>query len=60
LAADEKPAKEIGALLKISRKTVDNDLRTIRQKFGKKKMVGILKLAVSKGILPVEVLMGCR
>jgi DNA-binding NarL/FixJ family response regulator len=30
LAADEKAAKEIGSLLKISPKTVSNDLNTIR------------------------------
>jgi DNA-binding NarL/FixJ family response regulator len=57
LAADEKATKEIGSLLKISPKTVSNDLNTIRRKFRKENMVGILKLAVSKGILPVEELM---
>jgi two-component system nitrate/nitrite response regulator NarL len=57
LVADEKSVDEMATLLKISRKTVDNDLYAIRRKFGKKNRVGILKVAVSKGILPVEALM---
>jgi hypothetical protein len=36
-------------LLKISKRTIDNHLRNIREKFGVKKTAGILKLAVSRG-----------
>ncbi|MDR3337763.1 MAG: LuxR C-terminal-related transcriptional regulator [Treponema sp.] len=49
LWAREKEAKEMAFLLKISKKTVDNHLHNIREKFGVKKTAGILKLAVSIG-----------
>jgi DNA-binding NarL/FixJ family response regulator len=60
LIAREKEAKEMASLLKISKRTVDNHLHNIRKKFGVKKDAGILKLAVSRGILPVEELMAYR
>jgi len=60
LIAREKETKEMAFLLKISKKTVDNHLHNIREKFGVKKDAGILKLAVSRGILPVEELMTYR
>ena len=56
-AAEEKSAKETAFSLMLSRKTVDNHLSNIYEKFGIRNKVGVLKLAVSKGILPVEELM---
>jgi DNA-binding CsgD family transcriptional regulator len=50
-AAREKERKEIAVCLGISVRTVDNYLSSIRQKFRKYNMVGILKIAVSLGIL---------
>jgi DNA-binding CsgD family transcriptional regulator len=44
----------------LSRKTVRNHISNIYRKFGIRNMVGVLKLAVSKGILPVEELMGFK
>jgi DNA-binding NarL/FixJ family response regulator len=58
LVAKKKKNQEIAALLKISEKTVNNHLYAIRKKFGKWNAVGILRLAVSKGKIPVEELMG--
>jgi DNA-binding NarL/FixJ family response regulator len=55
--AEGKTAKEIAAALMLSKRTVDNHLANIRNKFGIRNMVGVLKAAVSKGILPVEELM---
>jgi DNA-binding NarL/FixJ family response regulator len=57
LVARKKKNKEIASLLKISEKTVNNHLNAIHKKFGKRNAVGILRLAVSKGIVPVEELM---
>jgi DNA-binding NarL/FixJ family response regulator len=53
-AAREKERKEIAVCLGISVRTVDNHLLSIRQKFRKQNMVGILKIAVSLGILSPE------
>jgi DNA-binding NarL/FixJ family response regulator len=53
-AAREKERKEIAVCLGISVRTVDNHLSSIRQKFRKYNMVGILKIAVSLGILSLE------
>jgi DNA-binding CsgD family transcriptional regulator len=53
-AAREKERKEIAVCLGISVRTVDNHLSSIRQKFRKYNMVGILKIAVSPGILSPE------
>jgi DNA-binding CsgD family transcriptional regulator len=53
-AAREKERKEIAFCLGISVKTVDNHLLSIRQKFRKQNMVGILRVAVSLGILPQD------
>jgi DNA-binding NarL/FixJ family response regulator len=58
-AAREKERKEIAVCLGVSVKTVDNHLHSIRRKFRKRNMVGILKVAVSAGILSPEELM-CR
>jgi DNA-binding NarL/FixJ family response regulator len=53
-AVREKERKEIAFCLGISVRTVDNHLSSIRRKFRKYNMVGILKIAVSLGILPPE------
>jgi DNA-binding CsgD family transcriptional regulator len=53
-AAREKERKEIAFCLGISVRTVDNHLSSIRQKFRRQGMVGILKIAVSLGILSPE------
>jgi DNA-binding NarL/FixJ family response regulator len=58
-AAREKERKEIAVCLGISVRTVDNHLLAIRQKFRKQNMVGILRVAVSLGILSPEELL-CR
>jgi DNA-binding CsgD family transcriptional regulator len=50
-AAREKERKEIAVCLGVSVKTVDNHLLSIRRKFRKCNMVGILQVAVSMGIL---------
>ena len=53
-----KTGKETASVLMLSRRTVQNHISNIYQKFGIRNMVGVLKLAVSKGILPVEEFMG--
>jgi DNA-binding NarL/FixJ family response regulator len=58
-AAREKERKEIAVCLGISVRTVDNHLLAIRQKFRKQNMVGVLRAAVSLGILSPEELL-CR
>jgi DNA-binding NarL/FixJ family response regulator len=58
-AAREKERKEIASYLGICVKTVDNHLHSIRRKFRKRNMVGILKVAVSAGILSPDELI-CR
>jgi DNA-binding NarL/FixJ family response regulator len=58
-AAREKERKEIAVCFGISVKTVDNHLLSIRRKFRKCNMVGILRVAVSMGILSPDELM-CR
>jgi DNA-binding NarL/FixJ family response regulator len=55
--AEGRVAKEIAAVLMLSEKTVRNHLCNIREKFGIHSMVEVLKLAVSKGILPIDELM---
>jgi len=57
-AGEGKTGKETASVLMLSRRTVQNHISNIYQKFGIRNMVGVLKLAVSKGILPVEELMG--
>jgi DNA-binding NarL/FixJ family response regulator len=52
--AREKGRKEIADCLSISVKTVDNHLYSVRKKFGKRNRVGILRVAVSIGILSPE------
>ncbi|MDR2717400.1 MAG: LuxR C-terminal-related transcriptional regulator [Treponema sp.] len=59
-AVEGKNGRETASVLMLSRRTVQNHISNIYQKFGIHNMVGILKLAVSKGILPVEELMGFR
>ena len=56
-AAEGKTAKETAAALMVSQRTVTSHLCNVYQKFGVHNMVGVLKLAVSKGILPVEEIM---
>jgi len=58
--AQEKTVKETAYCLKVSVKTVYNHLGNIYRKFGIHNMVGILKLAVTQGILPVEELRSYR
>jgi len=57
-AGEGKTGRETASVLMLSRRTVRNHISNIYQKFGIRNMVGVLKLAVSKGILPVEELMG--
>lgn len=54
LVVREKGRKEIAGCLGISVKTVDNHLCSVRKKFGKRNRVGILRVAVSIGILSPE------
>ena len=56
-AAEGKTAKEIASVLMLSERTVQNHISNVYCKFGIHNMVGVLKLAVSKGILPIEELM---
>jgi DNA-binding CsgD family transcriptional regulator len=55
-----KTGKETASVLMLSRRTVRNHISNIYQKFGIRNMVGVFKLAVSKGILPFEELMGFK
>jgi two-component system NarL family response regulator len=55
--AYEKSKKEISADLGMSTSTVSNHIKNIYRKFGIYNSVGVLKLAMSNGILPVEDLM---
>jgi DNA-binding NarL/FixJ family response regulator len=57
--AQEKTLKQTARFLNISDKTLYNHLRSIRQKFGIRSMVGILKIAVTQGILPEKELRLC-
>lgn len=57
-AGEGKTGKETASVLMLSRRTVQNHISNIYRKFGIRNMVGVLKLAVLKGILPVEELMG--
>ena len=52
-----KTAKETSSILMLSLRTVKNHVYNIYRKFGIRNMVGVVKLAVSKGILPVHELM---
>jgi DNA-binding CsgD family transcriptional regulator len=52
-----KTAKETASVLMVSLRTVQNHISNIYRKFGIRNIVGVLKLAVSKGILSVEELM---
>jgi len=49
-----KTARETASVLMLSRSTVQNHKSSIYRKFGIRNMAGVLKLAVSKGILTVE------
>jgi DNA-binding NarL/FixJ family response regulator len=55
--ADEKTTAKTVSFLMVSVRTVDNHLSSVYRKFGIKNKVGVLKLEVSKGILPVSELM---
>jgi DNA-binding NarL/FixJ family response regulator len=52
--AQEKTKKEISADLGMSISTVNNHVKNIYRKFGIYNSVGVLKLAMSFGILPIE------
>jgi DNA-binding CsgD family transcriptional regulator len=52
--AQEKTKKEISSDLGMSISTVNNHVKNIYRKFGIYNSVGVLKLAVSFGILPIE------
>ncbi len=56
-AGEGKTGREIASVLMLSWRTVRNHISNIYRKFGIRNMVGVLKLAVSKGILPVEEIM---
>ena len=53
-----KTAKEIASVLMLSLRTVKNHVYNIYRKFGIRNMVGVVKLAVLKGILPIDELTG--
>jgi DNA-binding CsgD family transcriptional regulator len=55
--AEGRTAGETAEALTVSEHTVTNHLGNVYQKFGTKNRVEVLKLAVSKGILPVDELM---
>jgi len=57
--AQEKTIKEMTYCLKVSVRTVNNHLGNIYRKFGIHNMVGVLKLAVTQGILPIDELRSC-
>jgi DNA-binding CsgD family transcriptional regulator len=59
-AGEGKTGREIASVLMLSRKTVRYHISNIYRKFGIRNMVGVLKLAVSKGILSVEELMSFK
>ena len=56
-AVEGKTARETASVLMLSRRTEQNHISNIYQKFGIRNMVGVLKLAVSKGILSIDELM---
>jgi len=56
-AVEGKTAKETASVLMLSQRTVQHHISNIYCKFGIRNMVGVLKLAVSKGILSVDELM---
>jgi DNA-binding NarL/FixJ family response regulator len=58
--AREQTIKGTAYSLKISVRTVNYHLGNIYRKFGVHNMVGVLKLAVSQGILPKEEMYSCR
>jgi len=47
-------AKETAAILMLSYRTIRNHISNIYRKFNIRNMVGVLRLAISKGILPIE------
>ena len=51
---DGKTAKETASVLMLSTRTVQNHISNVYAKFGIRNMVGVVKLAVSNGILPME------
>jgi DNA-binding CsgD family transcriptional regulator len=58
--AQEKTDKEMTHCLKVSLRTLNYHLGSIYRKFGIRNRVGILKLAVTRGILPEKELRSCR
>jgi DNA-binding NarL/FixJ family response regulator len=58
--AREKTIKETAQCLKVSVRTVNNHLGNIYRKFGIRNVVGMLKLAVTRGILPEKELRSGR
>ena len=55
--ANGKTTQETAAILMLSRRTVQHHLSNVYQKFGIRNIAEVLKLAVSKGIIPVDELM---
>jgi DNA-binding CsgD family transcriptional regulator len=55
--ADGKTAGETAKTLTVCEHTVTNHLGNVYRKFGTRNRVEVLKLAVSRGILPVDELM---
>jgi len=53
----EKKRKEIASILVLSESTVRHHVSNIYDKFGIRNMIGVLKLAVSKGILSTDELL---
>jgi DNA-binding CsgD family transcriptional regulator len=58
--AQEKTDKEMTHCLKVSIRTLNYHLGNIYRKFGIRNRVGILKLAVTQGILPEKELRSCH
>jgi DNA-binding CsgD family transcriptional regulator len=55
--AEGRTVRETAKTLTVSEHTVTNHLCSVYRKFGTRNRVEVLKLAVSKGILPVDELM---
>jgi DNA-binding CsgD family transcriptional regulator len=55
--ADGKTAGETAETLTVCEHTVTNHLGNVYRKFGTRNRVEVLKLAISRGILPVDELM---
>jgi len=55
-AINGNTAKETAAILMLSYRTIRNHISNIYNKFKIRNMAGVLRLAISKGILPIEII----